>query len=491
MIGEAAPMNAHQTNRAMIRTFDKTREDPGQAFRADSAQQPTQRLHRVITAFVSRVAATSSILGLHLLLARVLGSEGYGEYVFVTMWVTLLATVAMLGMENASLRFVAQYNARGMTPQLTAFLRSSRRWVVTSSSCGAVLLTVCIWLLPFGISPRLRDCFLCGAVLLPLQAMLRTRESALRALGKTGISMTSIWFVPCMTALVVILGRASELSQITSVHVLAIQTAFTGIVLVRAQVALSRNTPSSQPIQLGAADQRMWLSVSFPLMLLAVATVVQNQGSVLLAGAFLGVADAGILGAAIKLSSVFLFGIDAVNYVVAPSFAASHAEGNRAQLQSEARFSAMVSTAYVGMTSVVLITFGRQLLSLFGDGFDSGYIAFVILAAGAIVNAVSGSTTYLLTMTGHHTTCLKVFVLNALAHIGIACLLIPPLGVNGAAIATALSVATWNISLAYFVRRRLGIWSFAAPEFLERIENKRSTQRVTSPTAVLKRKDAA
>jgi O-antigen/teichoic acid export membrane protein len=227
-------------------------------------------------------------------------------------------------------------------------------------------------------------------------------------------------------------------------------------------------------------------------MLLAVATVVQNQGSILLAGTFLGVADAGVLGAAIKLSSVFLFGIDAVNYVVAPSFAASHAQGNRLQLQNEARFSAIVSTAYVGVTSVVLITFGRQLLRLFGDGFDSGYIAFVILAIGAIVNAVSGSVTYLLTMTGHHTICLKVFVMNAIAHIGIACVLIPAFGLNGAAIATALSVATWNIALAYFVRRRLGIWSFAAPSFFERAGSRNAVPRPTPAMPhALNRKDAA
>jgi O-antigen/teichoic acid export membrane protein len=227
-------------------------------------------------------------------------------------------------------------------------------------------------------------------------------------------------------------------------------------------------------------------------MLLAVATVVQNQGSILLTGTFLGVADAGILGAAIKLSSVFLFGIDAVNYVVAPSFAASYAQGNRQQLQSEARFAAIVSTVYVGGTSVVLITFGRQLLGMFGEGFETGYIAFVILAIGSIVNAVSGSVTYLLTMTGHHTTCLKVFVLNAILHIAIACLLIPLLRLNGAAIATALSVATWNISLAYFVRSRLGIWSFAAPGFVERLSTQDAADRAPSlAPAVLHRKDAA
>jgi O-antigen/teichoic acid export membrane protein len=468
---------------------DKGLDDLGETRAAVAAPQ---RLHRVVTAFVSRVAATSSILGLHLLLARVLGSEGYGEYVFVTMWVTLLATVAMLGMENASLRFVAQYHARGLSEVLVAFLHSSRRWVFMSSVCGAALWAASVIVLPLELSPRLRDCFLWGAVLLPLQAMLRTRESALRALGRTGVSMTSIWFVPCSTALTVILTRANLFNQVTSVHVLGIQALFTSVILLRAQIVLSSSTPDAKPDQPGSADRRTWLSVGFPLMLLAVATVVQNQGSILLAGTFLGVADAGILGAAIKLSSVFLFGIDAVNYVVAPSFAAAHAQGNQQQLQSEARFAAIVSTVYVGVTSVVLITFGRQLLGLFGAGFESGYAAFVILAIGSIVNAVSGSVTYLLTMTGHHTTCLKVFVLNAIAHIGIAGLLIPLLGLNGAAIATALSVATWNISLAYFVRRRLGIWSFAAPGFIERLATKSAAPRGTAlAPAVLQRKDAA
>jgi O-antigen/teichoic acid export membrane protein len=477
---------------AMTRTNDKALDDSEEDSRAIVARPVPQRLRGVVTAFVSRVCATSSILALHLLLARVLGSEGYGEYVFVTMWVTLLATVAMLGMENASLRFVAQYHACDMNGQLVAFLRSSRRWVLASSICGAALLAIGIFAIPVEMSSRLRSCFCWGTVLLPLQAMLRTRESALRSLGRTGVSMTSIWFVPCSTALVVIATRAGTTAQITSVHVLAIQALFTGAILIRAQAVLSRITPPVDDIQPGSADRRAWFSVSFPLMLLAVATVVQNQGSILLTGTLLGVADAGILGAAIKLSSVFLFGIDAVNYVVAPSFAASHARGNRLQLQSEARFAAVVSTIYVGITSVVLITFGRQLLRLFGDGFDSGYTAFVILAMGAIVNAVSGSVTYLLTMTGHHTTCLKVFVLNAGAHVGIAGLLIPPLGVNGAAIATAVSVATWNISLAYFVRRRLGIWSFAAPGFVDRILSKGAARPVVLPKGIYEnRKEAA
>ena len=58
--------------------------------------------------------------------------------------------------------------------------------------------------------------------------------------------------------------------------------------------------------------------------------------------------------------------------------------------------------------------------------------------------------------------------------------------------ARRISVATWNISLAYFVRLRLGIWSFAAPGFIERAASRRASMPATrTMQAAVNQKEAA
>jgi O-antigen/teichoic acid export membrane protein len=62
-----------------------------------------------------------------------------------------------------------------------------------------------------------------------------------------------------------------------------------------------------------------------------------------------------------------------------------------------------------------------------------------------------------MTMTAHQSTAAWVMGLSAVANVVLNAALIPIWGTTGAAIATAASIAAWNIILVIQVRRRLGI----------------------------------
>jgi len=106
-----------------------------------------------------------------------------------------------------------------------------------------------------------------------------------------------------------------------------------------------------------------------------------------------------------------------------------------------------------------LVLFGKPLLLLFGEAFVSGYPALLLLLCGVAVNALCGSVGLFLSMTGHHRVVVLVAFCSLSVNLILSPILIPRYGIIGSALATATSLATWNICMLLLVRRRLGIWS--------------------------------
>ncbi|MGC1953231.1 MAG: polysaccharide biosynthesis C-terminal domain-containing protein, partial [Gammaproteobacteria bacterium] len=67
----------------------------------------------------------------------------------------------------------------------------------------------------------------------------------------------------------------------------------------------------------------------------------------------------------------------------------------------------------------------------------------------------------ILTMTGHAGDTAKGMGIGAALHIGLNAFFIPRWGIEGAALASAMSLMTWNFLLAYWVYRRLGLYTTA------------------------------
>jgi O-antigen/teichoic acid export membrane protein len=64
-------------------------------------------------------------------------------------------------------------------------------------------------------------------------------------------------------------------------------------------------------------------------------------------------------------------------------------------------------------------------------------------------------------MTRHERDTAKGLAVSAILNVVLNLLLVPLLGIIGAAMATALSLITWNVLLWWAVRQRLGINSLA------------------------------
>lgn len=147
----------------------------------------------------------------------------------------------------------------------------------------------------------------------------------------------------------------------------------------------------------------------------------------------------------------------AVETIAAPLIAELYSTGKQEQLQRIVTLSTRLASLFSIIAALLLVVFGDTVLGIYGDQFVQGYNALLILIAGQIINAFSGSSGLVLVMTGHQKSAARIAGVSTLANILLNLALIPRYGITGAAIATSASIALWNLWMLYDVKRRLGI----------------------------------
>ena len=108
------------------------------------------------------------------------------------------------------------------------------------------------------------------------------------------------------------------------------------------------------------------------------------------------------------------------------------------------------------MAAVVLIL-GKPMLMLFGPGFDEGYPLLFLLVLGVVARAAVGPAESLLTMSGNQNICAAVYALTLALNVALSLMLIPTLGLWGAAIGTATAMSFEAAMLSLTVWKKLGI----------------------------------
>jgi len=175
-------------------------------------------------------------------------------------------------------------------------------------------------------------------------------------------------------------------------------------------------------------------------------------------GVLTSASDVGVYNVAVQGALLVSFPLTACNAVLAPNVARLHAQGDHERMQRLLTSATLAVSLASAAAALVLILAGPWLLAgLFGETFTGGYPALAILAIGQLISAWAGSVGLFLSMTGHEKDTLKGMMVAALLNVALNAVLIPPFGTAGAATATAISLATWNVMLGVLLYRRLGL----------------------------------
>ena len=394
---------------------------------------------------------------IQLLLARGLGAEQFGLYVLVMSWVFFLVLVSRLGLDALLLRFAAAYRTVGEF----GYLRGLIKWVCgvvlgVSSLCAAALLAGVGVLV--GSTAAALPCFVVGAALVPLLAILHTNKSILLALGHPVLALVPDQIVrPSLLIVTVVVAGYALGIRLSAAFVMALATGSTLLALAIGIGWLFARLPIQARTFRGQYRVSEWLGVSLSLGVVTVAESVAARSDVMILGFYRAGGDVGVYGAALAVASVLEFLVGAVTFVLAPRFAQPHAHDQPAQVQRLLTRSVVVLLAATVPVAAAIVLFGGDILAIFGKDFTGGHGVLQLIVASQLVVPFTGPMGLVLSMTGHHRSFAVATVVTALANLLLLLVLVSAYGTIGAAAARVGAAVIRGAVLGTIAWLRIGV----------------------------------
>lgn len=392
---------------------------------------------------------------LSVLLARSLGSGGYGLYALAFAWATFLMIPAILGLDRFLVRGIAVYEVENQWSLMRGLLRRTNQLVLLSATVIAVAgsATATLWL-----SPSLRTPFCVAMLLIPITTLTLLRQGAMQAIGRVVTGQLPEYLIRPLLIIagVVALGIVGH-GALTPTTALGANVTGVAVAFVVGAVLLRRALPAALRSSRPEFLTREWLRASLPMMVVTGVWAANSYAAILAVGTLDGSRAAGIYTVAQKGAELIVVLLIAINMPLAPVIARLHARGDRLDLEHTTERMARATLLVSAPLAAVFILVPQIYLGIFGAGFRSAATALVILALGQLVNAAAGPAGNMLIMTGHERAAVRGVGAGLVANIVLAIALVPPLGVTGGAIAFASSLVLWNVVLVIVARRRLAV----------------------------------
>ena len=395
------------------------------------------------------------------LLARALGPEGYGLFMHISSLVFVAAVPVAAGLPNLLVRETARYDHEGRWDLLAGLLRRSHQFVALASFL--IVLPACLFALwqMRGSDDPYWPVFAISIWIIPFLALSGLRAGLLKGLRMPMQGNSPEFFARPLAYLalvmgIIVAGRTDPVNA-SWAQLGSVATSFlVGALILRkfGAPALSKAKP--------AFDDRVWLRAWLPFTLLAGVTTANLQIGLVLMGWLTDDVQAGYFAIGITIANVIMLPLQVVNIVVAPHFARSFQQGDKARLQSLAHDAARLALLAGAPLSLGFVVLGPQLIEWgFGTEYAPAYLPLLWLAGGQLVNVVAGSAGQLLNMSGNERVTTCAIVVGLLINIGLCILLVPKFGAVGAAMAGAASVTSWNLLMVIAAWRRTGVRSLA------------------------------
>jgi O-antigen/teichoic acid export membrane protein len=178
---------------------------------------------------------------------------------------------------------------------------------------------------------------------------------------------------------------------------------------------------------------------------------------ILLVGAILSRYDAGVYAAVSKLALVGAYTLEATRLSIGPqlSQALARKEHDRAAELHQSATGWLVLASWP--VYILIAIFPAVVLGIFGHRYTPGAAALAILALAMLVNLGTGNVTVVLLMGGKSSLSAYNALAALVVNIGLNLLLLPRLGLVGAALAWAAAIVVENLAAVVEVWWTLGI----------------------------------
>ncbi len=395
-------------------------------------------------------------------LARLLGPVFFGMYAIGWALLSIVGLVAMLGLDNGVIRYATRY-WHSDPPRLKGVLVQSLGIAVLAG-----LLSGCIiyFASPYLASallrePRLEMVFRWLAPLLGMYVGVTVAAAACRVSKQAQYSiMLEDLIPPAVNLLLVLIFLLMDWGLWGAMLALVVSYGVSTSLIIP---FFRRLYPAIFAPRITAVfiSPKELMSFALPTSLAIMSGTLMLWADRLLLSYFRPAGEVGIYQAAAQLSALFPMLLSAIVAIFSPMIADLHQRQERAQLNELFKISTKWALyASVPLFLTICFTSRDLMVVVFGPQYAEGATALVILATTQLINAGTGAVGFLLMLTGQQNRWFSISALWLAVDLILNWLLIPALGITGAALATGIAVSGMFIVGLFEVKRSLTLWPY-------------------------------
>lgn len=378
-------------------------------------------------------------------LARLLGADQLGLYSLALSAMNLSFGIALFGMDAGVIRFIAVQTARKDEEGVWSTLQVGLGIPLLFSALLGTLLFAFSGYAAAAIfnEPRLAPLLQLASVFVPLLVINDMLGNALKGFKKVHLSSLAMFVIQPVTRLIAI-GLIALVGMNTSWAV-----ATYGLATLTASAAmlfyLQRHFNLRRPFAIRKPDMKELIGFAFPVWLSGMMAKFQSNIQTIFIGSMSAISGVGIFSVASQMTMVSGEFSSSINTSSKPIIAELHERGDRDQMsriyQSTNKWVVMVQLPIF----LVMVLLPGQLLSIFGQSFINGANVLIILAVADLLNTATGMGGVIIDMAGYTRLKLINSIVRLTLYIVLDFLLIPSMGMLGAAIAVLAGEGVVNL----------------------------------------------
>ena len=217
----------------------------------------------------------------------------------------------------------------------------------------------------------------------------------------------------------------------------------------------------SQPLEVaGHGLWRDFWAFTAARALAGTVVMIWKRFDVLLVAALSGPADAAIYTAATRFLVVGNLGIQAVQMTVSPQLGKLFAQHDLPGARRVYRTATMWTMSFTWPLYITTAAAVGLIIPIFGAEYDAGSTSVLVLSAAMLVATACGSVDAVLLMSGRSLLSLGNAALTLTVNVILDVILIPQLGILGAALGWAMSIALRNLLALAQINVIMRMWPF-------------------------------
>ena len=408
--------------------------------------------------FVANVIATLIGIGASVITARYYGAEIVGIVAILNSFFAIALIFTILGTTTSILRLVPEYTVKYSATSAYHLYKKVRILIIFISLAGGIITFFSSGFIAgkiFG-RPDLDFLFRIGSLVIVFKSLQAFNIQGIRAAQNINAFTIMQLVGPVTYVILLVIFTFYFYDKYNPIYLQYFIAAFVAVISTHIIKSTFRNKILPSDIKKTISYKEIF-RISFPMFLSSSIMVVMGQIDTLMIGILRSKAEVGYYAIGLKIAMMETFLLAVINTVVAPRFSELFNKGKIDELFKVAKKSTQLIFWSLIPIIFVFVFCGKWLIiQLYGNEFESSYYVLIILSAGMFINAISGSVGYFMNMCGYEKIFCNVIAISLVINLFLNILLIPLIGIIGAAIATSVTQITWNIILTIIIYLKYG-----------------------------------